>query len=327
ESHQYSIDASVDSLSVSSSSSQLASTSSSPPSPPSQLPSTSTLQGGKVPCPFKGYDGCGGGVCGRGYAKSVVYRHYTDQHFPTEKDKETCRARIQTNPDCFVAWEKVLLDMQMWLCFKCLHIHAWKKACTSKLHKADVIAGPFNGHDAEFLIHGVLKPRAGGVSDNAVESGSSCDSSGLNDAVVGLSLDMLHTVFQRRITTIAWLQLLLLPTCTLNLFVPNCSSEERSGTRKKLQIVAINQSLNVWREPNGCATLVHNLLGQSKPSAAIRKTSKKTKKVSANIASCKKKISFGQYTAAIRERETPAKTQAIENLVCIFYYYNAISIT
>ncbi|XP_026448577.1 uncharacterized protein LOC113348896 [Papaver somniferum] len=186
--------------------------------------------------------------------------------------------------------------MQMWLCFKCLHIHAWKKAYTSKLHKEDVIAGPFSGHDAEFLIHGVLKPQAGGVSDTAVKSSSS----GVNDAVVGLTLDMLHTVFQRRITTIAWIQLLLLPTCTLNLYVPNCSSEERYGTRKKLQIAAINQSLNVWREPNGCATLVHKLSGHSKPSAAIHKTSKKTKKVSANIAACKKKISYGHYTAAIR---------------------------
>ncbi|RZC53212.1 hypothetical protein C5167_012068 [Papaver somniferum] len=237
ESHQCSIDASVDSLSGSSSSSQFASTSLSSLSPPSQHPSISTSQGGKVPCPFKGYDGCGGGVCGRGYAKSVVYHISISPQRRIKKPAEHVYRLI------LIA---LLLGKRSYLTCRC---------------------GLFNGHGAEFLIYGVLKPWAGGVSDNAVESRSSCDSSGLNDAVVGLSLDMLHAAFQRRITTIisipppcrlqfsrvlksaldkvigkpgdlqAWLQLLLLPTCTLNPFVPNCSTEERSDTLRNCKLL------------------------------------------------------------------------------------------
>ncbi|XP_026410257.1 uncharacterized protein LOC113305438 isoform X1 [Papaver somniferum] len=311
---------------------------------PSQFPSTSS-QGDKVPCPFKGYDGCGGGVCGRGYAKSAIYRHISDQHFPTEKEKQICREHIHNNPDCFAAWENVLFAMQMWLCMKCLRIHAWRKTCTSELHKADVIAGLFNGNGADFLIHGVSKPQAVSSYDSAVESGNTGD----NDAVVGLSLDMLNTVFQRRITTTAsvpppcrlqfsralkssldlviaqpdnlqaWLQLLLLPACTLNRYVPSCTSEERSGTRKKLQITAINQSLCTWREPNGCAALVHKILGLSKPSTAVSKPAKEKKKVSANFSACKKKISHGHYTAAIRvlssDGMAPASPETLQDLI------------
>ncbi|RZC78832.1 hypothetical protein C5167_003053 [Papaver somniferum] len=88
---------------------------------PSPHPSTSVSQGDEVHCPFKGYDGCQDGVSGRGYAKSAIYRHITDKHFPTKKDKDICRDRIQTNFDCFVAWERVLQDLKMWMCFKCLH--------------------------------------------------------------------------------------------------------------------------------------------------------------------------------------------------------------
>ncbi|XP_026457446.1 uncharacterized protein LOC113358136 [Papaver somniferum] len=209
--------------------------------------------------------------------------------------------------------------MQMWLCIQCLHIHAWNKACTSKSHPSDVIA--------DFLIHGVTKPHIDALSNN-MESGSTYT----NDASVGLTLDMLDTVFQRRITTIAsipppcrlqfsrtlkaaldkvlakpgdlqaWIQLLFLPTCTLNLYAPKCPIDERSGTRKKLQIAAINQNLSVWREPSGCAALVQQLLSLSKQSKANRKPTnkKKRKKISANIVACKKKISYGHYAAAIR---------------------------
>lgn len=82
--------------------------------------------------------------------------------------------------------------MQMWLCIKFLRIHAWKKACTSQSHKADVIAGPFNGHGFDFLIHGVSKPQAKSMSDNVADSGNT----GNNNTGVGLTLDLLDKVFE-----------------------------------------------------------------------------------------------------------------------------------
>lgn len=158
----------------------------------------------------------------------------------------------------------------MWLCTKCFHIHVYRKACTSKLHQSEVIAGPFNGHGADFLIHGVLRLPAGDLPHND----STHDYASEYSAEIGLTLELLDMVFQRRITTVssippscrlffsrtlksaldtvitspgdihAWLQLSLLPTYTLDLYIPKCSSDGRSGTRKKLQIAEINQSLN-----------------------------------------------------------------------------------
>lgn len=96
---------------------------------PSTYPSTLS-QSDKIPCPFKNYDGWIGGVAGRGYAKSAIYKHIHAKHFPTERDKEKCRDRICNNIDCYLAWEKSLSAMQMWLCIQCLHVHAWKKPCS-----------------------------------------------------------------------------------------------------------------------------------------------------------------------------------------------------
>lgn len=55
----------------------------------SQTTSTFVSQKDKIPCPFKGYDGCHGGVDGNGYARSAIYKHLTDMHFPTMGDKDT----------------------------------------------------------------------------------------------------------------------------------------------------------------------------------------------------------------------------------------------
>ncbi|XP_026416062.1 uncharacterized protein LOC113311438 [Papaver somniferum] len=98
---------------------------------------------------------------------------------------------------------------------------------------------------------------------------------------------------------VAWLRLLLLPVCILNLYMPKSSAKEKSGTRKKLQIAAINQALVTWLEPNGCFTLVQKLLDLSMTNNQ-RKQSTKGKKKDANLQACRKKLSYGHYIAALR---------------------------
>ncbi|RZC52083.1 hypothetical protein C5167_020504 [Papaver somniferum] len=162
--------------------------SSGPPSSSPQYLPQSASQGDMFHCPFMGYDGFHNGVNGRGYAKSTIYRHITDKHFPTDKDKDTCKERIQNNFDYFVSWEMVLLDMQMWLCFKCLHIHAWKKPCKSDSHPADIIAGSLNGNDAYFLIHGVSRPQA--IAATTTEATPDTNKPAKDDATVCLGGDI-----------------------------------------------------------------------------------------------------------------------------------------
>ncbi|XP_026427683.1 uncharacterized protein LOC113323576 [Papaver somniferum] len=164
---------------------------------------------------------------------------------------------------------------------------------------------------------------------------------------VCLSIEMLNSIFQKKITTvvsipppcrlnfsralksaldkvlarpgylIVWLHLLLLPVCTLNLYIPKGTGEERCGVRKKLQIAAINQALCKWREPNGCFVLVQNLLDLTKHSAKQQRPRRK-KEDNTNIQACKKKISFGHFTAVIRvlfsDGIAPATSETLHDL-------------
>lgn len=262
---------------------------------------------------------------GRGYSTSAIYRHMKDQHFPTDEAKDVCRERIRNNADCFDALESVLSDLQLWICIKCLHTHAWRKSCRDPIHIGEVIAGPFNGTGADFLIHDTAKPQPSCTMEPYADDVLAAD---VGDAG-NLTVEMLDLQFQRKIQTTVcipppcWLQfsrtlkaaldnviakpsdlnaclrLLMLPVCTLNLYAPKCSSEERSGTRKKLQISSINQALMSWREPHGCNTMVQKLLNLPKPHQH-RKQANKRKKQDANVQACKKKLSYGHYTSAIR---------------------------
>lgn len=97
----------------------------------------------------------------------------------------------------------------------------------------------------------------------------------------------------------AWLHLLMLPICTLNLYMPKCSKEERSGVRKKLQMDSINQALVRWKKSNRCINIIEQLLAASKQDSQPSKPTRK-KKFSPNLQACKKKLSYGHYTAVIR---------------------------
>ncbi|XP_026450130.1 uncharacterized protein LOC113350228 [Papaver somniferum] len=96
----------------------------------------------------------------------------------------------------------------------------------------------------------------------------------------------------------AWLQRILLPICTLTLFKPRSSSEEKLGNQKRLQVAAIINALSVWKEPNGCFILENKLL-QKPVRTGVRKSDSK-KQGSANLLACQKKISCGHFAAAIR---------------------------
>lgn len=248
------------------------------------MTSASKSQGDRVHCPFTNYDGCHDGVGGRVYVRSAIYRHLKDMHFPNNDAMEVCRVRIRTNLDCFNVWERFLGDIQLWICLQCLHTHAWRKACRDPIHISEVINGPFNGNGVDFLIHGAEKPQPQ-IPRDVVDANVG------EEMVVGiLTIELLDLLFQRQIPTTvsipppcrlqfsrtqkasldnvianplhlcAWLHLLLLPVCTLNLYMPKSSIEERSGTRKKLQIAAINQALVTWNEPNGCYSMVQKIL-------------------------------------------------------------------
>ncbi|XP_026409143.1 uncharacterized protein LOC113304283 [Papaver somniferum] len=197
--------------------------------------------------------------------------------------------------------------------------------CRSQTHPSEDIVGPFNGLGADLLIHGAEKPQ--------VESPVTVDTAETNNPVVddvaaGLTVELLDSMLQKQITTIvsiplpsrlhfsralksaldsvlenpknlaSWIQLLLLPTCTLNLFEPKISMEERLGNRRKLQMDAINRALLCWKEPSGCFTLAQQLLGLPKKTPRQQQPGKKRKNT--KLSACRRKLSNNHYTAAIR---------------------------
>lgn len=190
-----------------------------------------------------------------------------------------------------------------------------------RVQPGGILAGPFNGSGAKFLIHGVRKPMMLNPSPYATSTSNEEDFGGLN-------ISMLNLIFQKQITTISsippqyrlhfsrtlktsldkvlvnpcdlksWLQLLLLPIFTLNLYFPKTSREERSGNRKRLQTTAINKALNTWREPNGCSILIQKLL-EAQIEAQRSREQRTRKKPKTNVEACRKKLRFGKYTSSI----------------------------
>ncbi|KAI3929440.1 hypothetical protein MKW92_001254, partial [Papaver armeniacum] len=71
-----------------------------------------------------------------------------------------------------------------------------------------------------------------------------------------------------------------------------------------MQIAAINSALVTWAEPNGCCVLVQQALEEQEELQELRKSRKKKQELrnqeSTNIRLCRKKLSYGMYTAAIR---------------------------
>ncbi|XP_026421804.1 uncharacterized protein LOC113317902 [Papaver somniferum] len=211
--------------------------------------------------------------------------------------------------------------MRMWLCFPCFLWFSWKRPCRG--HPGGILNGPFNGRSADFLIFGLDKP----TSPTLFIDNRSADTVPV-DEFAGLSIETLHLLFQKQITTTSsiptqcrfnfsrtlksaldkvlahptelgpWLQLLLLPICTLSLYMPKNAIEEWSGARKKIQTCTINRALDKWKEPQGCTSLIQKILEVNNELQQSRKDSKKKRKT--NAQACKKKISQGHYAAATR---------------------------
>lgn len=220
--------------------------------------------------PFKGFDGCKNGVRGRDLVRSSFFKHLNDMHIVNGEENDRCRDKIQNNGIVYALWEQTLSQLKMWLCTKCMHLQTWKKCCRS--HDGYVISAPFNGVDADFLIHGVTKPEEASASVHV----SIVDNVVLNNSVQVVGVELLDIVFQAQLHTVrhiptkcrlsfsrtfkhtldkvilspldvsAWIQLLLFPKCVLRNYTPKSNAEIRSGMRKKLQVASINHALAKW---------------------------------------------------------------------------------
>ncbi|GAU48609.1 hypothetical protein TSUD_327220 [Trifolium subterraneum] len=101
----------------------------------------------------------------------------------------------------------------------------------------------------------------------------------------------------------AWVQLLLLPRCTLHVVKPQNRRDRRSGNRKSSQQHHVLGCLATWREPDGLAKLVHSVLdnyGHAGLGSGRENIEEENSKMNTNIKQCLRKVADGHFTAAVK---------------------------
>ncbi|KAD7116563.1 hypothetical protein E3N88_03831 [Mikania micrantha] len=101
----------------------------------------------------------------------------------------------------------------------------------------------------------------------------------------------------------AWVRLLILPRCTLQLVKPSNRQERRSGNRKSLQCISIQRALAIWGDGSGCVDLIQSLFKQpmdmdsSANEASLRGDHSRG---GLNAKQCIRKVADGHFTAAVK---------------------------
>lgn len=185
------------------------------------------------------------------------------------------REAIGRDIGLFSAFEETMRAFGQWLCGRCMSIHALSRACH---HPDEVVRFSDGGEEGESRIVGILRPTSIGPEVICLDGGLVLDA-GLLERVLEVPIitvksiphgcrlafsqtlkDTLYKVVAEPSSVVAWVQLLLLPRCTLQVVRPTNRRERRSGNRKSLQLHNILESLAIWRETDGIAKLVGRIL-------------------------------------------------------------------
>ncbi|MCH87560.1 hypothetical protein A2U01_0008433 [Trifolium medium] len=260
---------------------------------------SSTRVGG-FHCPFRGFHCCPDGRDeSKGFARLVA--HITRLHLCDDERRRLMREAIESDLCLFLAVEESLKVLRQWLCGKCMSIHAVSRTCHHSDGSDNSICVTSTAGVVESHIVGILKP-----------SIKVLDTLDVKEELV-LNTGLLERIFQVLILTVksiphscrlafsqalketlykviatpdsigAWVQLLLLPRCTLQVVKPQTRRDRR--------------------EPDGLDNLVDNVLnnygqgslGYGSDNIADEKFMKKT-----NIKQCLRKVADVHFTAAVK---------------------------
>ncbi|KAD7117211.1 hypothetical protein E3N88_04479 [Mikania micrantha] len=218
----------------------------------------------------------------------------------------------------FLDIAEVLRAGGKWLCGKCMVMHALSRGCK---HDNEVVLFAINSGDVEDFIVGIRKPCQVVVDTNP-----------RHPAGLGGKVNLLERVFSLPIQTVKsippscrllfaqvltgalrkvvaspgsvdnWVQLLLLPRCTLRVVRPSSRQERRSGNRKSLQCSNILHALTVWKDGYGFDDLVSSLLDSVEETGAPKGECRREedKERDPNIKQCLRKVRDGHFTAAVK---------------------------
>ena len=274
---------------------------------------SSSSSDGTWPCPFRNFHCCSDGEVGHKGTPRLI-SHIKRLHLSLDERRDVLREAISTDHGLYLAMEETLKVFGQWMCGRCMQLHAISRAC----HHPDGL-GRFTDSDSGHII-GIVKPSIIVPKTND------------HDPFV-LDVVLLDRVFKAPIVTVksiphgcrmafsqalkttlyevvaqpgsigAWVKLLLLPRCTLQVFKPTNRQESRSGNRKALQNRSIMSSLATWGKEDGVAILVNNILDGSGPvplNQGCVDIQKEKNARNTNIKACLRKVADGHFTAAVK---------------------------
>jgi hypothetical protein len=185
-----------------------------------------------------------------------------------DERKSMIQGAIKSDLSFFVVLEESLSVLGQWLCGKCMSIHALSRACH---HLDGLIRATLIAEEVESHIIGILKPSTVDTDALGVQEGLILDAKLLEKVLQAPIFtvksiphscrlafshalkEALYKVVSAPGTVGTWVQLLLLPRCTLQVVKPQTRRDRRSGSRKSLQQHHILGCLATWREADGFA--------------------------------------------------------------------------
>ncbi|XP_056693200.1 uncharacterized protein [Spinacia oleracea] len=220
----------------------------------------------------------------------------------------------------FSSAEVTFRRMGIWLCGDCFKTHTHRTRCRHGSGSSIVFVDPPNSRDGiiRFILYGFQKPQAPtselSSSDAPREHQFSFDVALLDTLLskrlrsvksippkyrLGFSRVLkgaLDKVICRPDDIACWVQLLVLPLCVLSTFSPRSNRECSSGVRRRRQEESITSAIYSWGESGGSERLVIDTLASVSPLDVDEDHGLAER----NIKQCKRKISDGHYTAAVR---------------------------
>ncbi|KAD4585455.1 hypothetical protein E3N88_23056 [Mikania micrantha] len=268
-------------------------------------------------CPFKFFHECKVGKPGSvGFFR--LLEHMQSTHLKTECRRLSLKGAISKDLDLFLDVAEALRAGDKWLCGKCMVMHALSRGCK---HDNEVVLFAINSGDVEDFIVGIRKPCQVVVDTNPRHPAGLGGKVNLLEHVFSLPLQTVKSIppscrllfaqvltgaLRKVVASLGsvdnWVQLFLLPCCTLRVVRPSSRQERRSGNRKSLQCSNILHALTVWKDGSGFDDLVSSLLDSVEETGALRGECRREedKERDPNIKQCLRKVTDGHFTAAVK---------------------------
>lgn len=213
----------------------------------------SSSSDGAWPCPFRNFHCCPDGEVGNKGTPRLI-SHIKRLHLSLAERRDVLREALSTDHGLYMAMEETLEVFGQWMCGKCMKLHAISRAChhpdglirfTDRVSghiigivKPSIIVPKTNDHES-FVLDVVLLDRVFKAPIVTVKS----IPHGCRMAFSQALKTTLYEVVAHPGSIGAWVKLLLLPRCTLQVFKPTNRQESRSGNRKAAQNRSILSSL------------------------------------------------------------------------------------